>query len=104
MQIVLLVRLFSANSASGDLWGPSGTSGDHLGPKYTKIDQNIASYINPHIVSHINQQKNVSHIDPHTISHINHKRILEIPLFRNDSKTHFSEIGLAQLDIYERYT
>ena len=22
----------------GDLWGPSGTSWDHLGPKYTKID------------------------------------------------------------------
>ena len=63
----------------GDLWGPSGTSGDHLGPKYTKIDQNIVSYIN-------------------------HQKIFENPLFRNGSKTHFSEMGLAQLDIYERYT
>ena len=46
---------------------------------HTKIDQNIVSYINP-------------------------KQISENPLFRNGSKTNFSEMGLAQLDIYERYT
>ena len=56
-----------------------GNSGDHLGPKYTKIDQNIVSYIN-------------------------HQNIFENPLVRSGSKTHFSEMGLAQLDIYERHT
>ena len=76
MQIVLLVRLFNANSASGDLWGPSGTSGDHLGPKYTKI-------LSPRLIT---------------------KNIFENQLFRNGSKTNFSEMGLAQPDIYERYT
>ena len=38
------------------------------------------------------------------VSYINPKQISENPLFRNGSKTHFSEMGLAQLDIYERYT
>ena len=60
----------------GTIWGPSG---DHLGQKYIKIDQHIVSYIN-------------------------HQNIFENPLFRNGSKTNFSEMGLAQLDIYERYT
>ena len=54
----------------GELWGPAGTSGDHLG---TQIYQNIVSYTNPHhIVSYINPHHIVFYINPHYIaSYIN---------------------------------
>ena len=35
---------------------------------------------------------------------MNPKEILENLLFRNGSKNNFSGMGLAQLDIYEKYT
>ena len=63
-----------------------GTFGDHLGPLGTIWDQNIP--------------KQTKILFPRLIT----KNIFENQLFRNGSKTNFSEMGLAQLDIYERYT
>ena len=63
---------------AGDHLGRLGTIWDLWVPSGTKIDQNIISYINLHIVSHTDPHHIVSHINPHIISYINPNISIEI--------------------------